>query len=214
MMNDRDPHPQLSVCADDKHLVYSTWRNGRFELWASEADGSNAVKLSPQVVLGFVAGTCTPDAKSVIYAADGAIWRVPITGGTAERLDMPFSEFSYSPDGKLMFYHSQKVEGGAMHAKFLVTQANDPKTVLYALDTPYGMRFPRFTPDSKAIAFLLTRDHATNIWIQGLKESAPKQLTQFSSGEMFGFDWSRDGKHLAFSRGQHETDVVLMSNFR
>jgi Tol biopolymer transport system component len=109
---------------------------------------------------------------------------------------------------------SQKIEGGAMHAKFLVTPANDPKTILYVLDTPYGMHFPRFTPDSKAIAFLLTRDRATNIWTQGLKESAPKPLTKFSSGEMFAFDWSRDGKHLAFSRGQQKTEVILMSNFR
>jgi eukaryotic-like serine/threonine-protein kinase len=214
LMDDRDPHLQLSVCADDKHLVYSTWRNGRFELWASEADGSNAVKLIPQAVLGFAAGACTPDAKSVIYAADNAIWRVSITGGTPERQDMPLSEFGYSPDGKLMFYQSQRIEGGTMHARFLVTPASDPKAILYALDTPYGMYVPRFTPDSRAIAFLLTRERATNIWIQGLKESAPKQLTKFSSGEMFAFDWSRDGKHLAFSRGQHKTDVILMSNFR
>jgi Tol biopolymer transport system component len=170
--------------------------------------------LIPQAVLGFAAGACTPDSKSVIYAADNAIWRVSINGGTPEKQDMPLSEMAYSPDGKLMFYQSQKIEGGAMHAKFLVTPANDPKTILYALDTPYGMHFPRFTPDSKAIAFLLTRDRATNIWTQGLKESAPKPLTKFSSGEMFAFDWSRDGKHLAFSRGQQKTDVILMSNFR
>ena len=214
LMNDRDPHVQLSVCPDDKHVVFSTWRNGRFELWASEADGSNALKLISQAVLGFGAGACTPDAKSVIYAANNAIWRIALTGGTPEKLDMPLSEFAYSPDGKLILYLSQKIEGGAMHTKFLVTPANDPKTVLYALDVPYGMHFPRFTPDSKAIAFLLTRDRATNIWTQGLKESAPKPLTKFSSGEIFAFDWSRDGKHLAFSRGQRKTDVVLMSNFR
>jgi eukaryotic-like serine/threonine-protein kinase len=214
LMNDRDPHLQLSVCPDDKHLVYSTWRKGMIELWASEADGSNALKLIPQAVLGFGAGACTPDSKSVIYAADNAIWRVSISGGTPERQEIPLSEFGYSPDGKLMFYQSQKIEGGAMHVKLLVTPANDPKTILYALDTPYGMESPRFTPDSKAIAFLLTRDRATNIWIQGLKESAPKQLTKFSSGEMFAFDWSRDGKHLAFSHGQQKTDVILMSNFR
>jgi len=214
LVNDRDPHLQLSVCADDKHLVYSTWRNGMFELWASEADGSNAVKLISQAVLGFAGGACTPDSKSVVYAADNALWCVALTGGTPHRQDMPLSEFAYSPDGKLMFYQSQKIEGGEMHAKFFVTPSNDPKTVLYALGTPYGMRFPRFTPDSKAIAFLLTRDRATNIWIQGLKESAPKPLTKFSSGEMFAFDWSRDGKQLAFSRGQHKTDVVMISNFR
>ena len=214
LMNERDPHLQLAVCTDDKHLVYSTWRNGMFELWTSEVDGSNALKLTPQAVLGFDAGACTPDSKSVIYAADNAFWRVSITGGTPERLDVPLSEFGYSPDEKLRFYESQKIEGGVMHAKLVVTPANDAKTILYGFDAPYGMKLPRFTPDGKAIAFLLTRDRATNIWIQGLKESAPKQLTKFNSGEMFAFDWSRDGKHLAFSRGQQKTDVILMSNFR
>jgi len=213
LMNDRDPHLQLSICAD-KHLVYSTWRNGVFELWASESDGSNALKLIPQSVLGFAGGICTPDSKSVIYAADNAIWRVSITGGTPERQDMPLSEFGYSPDGKLMFYQSQKIEDGAMHARFLVTSANDPKTILFALDTPYGMHFPRFTPDSKAIAFLLTRNRATNIWKLPLSGKAPVQVSKFPSGDMFAFAWSWDGKQLAFSRGQLKTDVILMSNFR
>ena len=31
---------------------------------------------------------------------------------------------------------------------------------------------------------------------------------------MFVFAWSRDGKQLAFSRGQVKKDVILMSNFR
>jgi len=30
---------------------------------------------------------------------------------------------------------------------------------------------------------------------------------------MFAFVWSRDGKQLAFSRGQQTTDVVMMSHF-
>jgi Tol biopolymer transport system component/tRNA A-37 threonylcarbamoyl transferase component Bud32 len=214
LMNDRDPHLQLSVCPDGKHLVYSTWRNGAFELWASEADGSNAEKLLPQTVLGFGAGACTPDSKSVIYAADNAIWRVSLAGGTPEKQELPLTEFGYSPDGKLLFYFWQKIEGSVMHAKFLVTPADDPKTILYTLDVPYGMQYPRFTPDGKGIAFLLTRDRATNVWEQGLKDKAPRQLTKFSSGQMFAFDWSRDGKQLAFSRGQRKTDVILMSNFR
>jgi hypothetical protein len=31
---------------------------------------------------------------------------------------------------------------------------------------------------------------------------------------MFAFDWSRDGKQLAFSLGQLKTAVILMGNFR
>ena len=90
----------------------------------------------------------------------------------------------------------------------------DSKTVLHSLDAPFGLQFPVFTPDSKAIAFLLTRNRAANVWELPLSGKEPKQATKFPNGEMFAFAWSRDGKRLAFSRGQSKTDVVLMSNFR
>jgi hypothetical protein len=38
-------------------------------------------------------------------------------------------------------------------------------------------------------------------------------VTKFSSGDMFAYAWSADGKQLAFSRGQNKTDVVMMSGF-
>ena len=42
----------------------------------------------------------------------------------------------------------------------------------------------------------------------------PTQLAKFTNGEMYAFVWSADGKHLAFSRGQRKSDVVMISNFR
>ncbi len=86
-------------------------------------------------------------------------------------------------------------------------------TPLHTFDVPYGMRSLRFTPDSKAIAYLLTRNGAGNIWEQPLAGGEPFQLTRFPGNEMFVFVWSKDGKHLAFSRGQRKTEVVMMSNF-
>lgn len=76
------------------------------------------------------------------------------------------------------------------------------------------MRAAQFTPDGKGIVFLLTRNRATNIWLQPLTGSGPIQVTKFTSGDMFAFSWSKDGKLLAFSRGQRNTDVVMMSHFR
>jgi Tol biopolymer transport system component len=66
--------------------------------------------------------------------------------------------------------------------------------------------------DGNSIAFLLTRDHAGNIWEQPLADGAPVQLTKFTNEDMFSFAWSGDGKKLAFFRGQRKTDVVMMSN--
>jgi len=76
------------------------------------------------------------------------------------------------------------------------------------------MQSPQFTPDGKAMAFILTRNHAGNIWEQRLTGGDPMQLTKFTNGDMFSFSWSKDGKQLAFSRGVRKTDVVMMSNFR
>jgi Tol biopolymer transport system component len=211
LTNDRLPHPQLSACNDGKHVVYSTWQDGKIDLWLADADGSNPAKIHTGGILG--GGSCTPDSKSVFYAMDNAMWRVPLEGGTPVKLDIPLAVADFSWDGKLTLYGSQKVENGQMLSKVVVAPAagGDP---LYTFDAPYGAQTARFTPDSKAIAFSLTRNHATNIWEQPLAGGPLIQLTKFTSGDMFSFAFSKDGKYLAFSRGQRKTDVVMMSNFR
>jgi Tol biopolymer transport system component len=211
LTSDRDPHYQLTACNDGQHLVYTTLRNGTNELWRSLSDGSNPLKLTPHSVSGGI--TCSVDSKSVLYGADGLVWRVPIDGGTQEKTDLPFTQFGYSDDGKLLFYGTQTAHGGSPESKLVVVAATGGAP-LHTFDVPFGMQSPVFTPDGKGIAFLLTRNHATNIWEQPLAGGDPLPLTKFNRGEMFAFAWSKDGKQLAFSRGQHKTDVVMMSNFR
>jgi hypothetical protein len=54
----------------------------------------------------------------------------------------------------------------------------------------------------------------TNIWEQPLVAGGPKRLTNFTSGRIFDFNWSQDGKQLLLSRGEITSDVVLLSNLR
>jgi len=210
LTNDRNPHLQLSACNDGKHIVYTTWRDGRFELWRADADASNALNLQVEGLFG--GAGCLPDSKSIIYAANNALWRIPIDGGTPAKLDLPQGMADFSLDGKRMLYLSQKVENGQIESKLVVAAAEGGKP-LFTFDVPYGLNGARFTPDGKAIAFRLTRNRATNIWEQPLTGGTPLQLTKFPAGDMFAFAWSKDGKQLAFSRGQRKTDVVMMSNF-
>jgi eukaryotic-like serine/threonine-protein kinase len=210
LTNDRKPHLQLSACSDGKHVVYTTFQEGKFELWRADGDGSNPAKIPVGAVVG--SATCGPDSKSVIYRFENSLWRVPMEGGTPVKLNLPGGEPRYSWDGKLMVYGSQKVENGQMQSKVIVAPA-EGGPVLHTFDTPYGLQATKFTPDGKAVAFMLTRNHATNIWEQPLGGGAPRQVTNFSSGDMFAFSWSRDGKQLAFSRGQRKTDVVMIRNF-
>jgi len=211
LTSDNDPHFQISPCNDGKHIVYWTVHNDQIELWSAGADGSNPMKLIPTAVLG--GGICAPDSKSALYVSDGGVWRIPIEGGTPEKTNLPFAQIGFSRNGELLFQISQKLENGGLHAKLIVSPVSGglPDRTF---DVPYGMQSPRFTPDGKAIAFLITRDRATNIWKQPLDSKELVQITKFPTGEIFSFGWSRDGKQLAFGRGLRTTDVVMMSNFR
>ena len=209
--SDRDRHGQLAACGDGEHVIFDTWREGTSELWASRADGSNPVRLVPGPPLA--GGICAADSKSVVYVANDEWWRVSIDGGTPVKADLPYAEVGFSRDGTKLFYHSQRVEAGTFQGKLVVTAASGGPA-LHTFEAPFGMEAPVFTPDGKAIAYMLKRDRATNIWEQGLEGGEPRPLTKFTSGGMFAFAWSGDGKRLAFSRGERKTDVVMMSGFR
>jgi len=39
-------------------------------------------------------------------------------------------------------------------------------------------------------------------------------MAEFETDRIFGYDWSRDGKHLACVRGLWATNVVLIKGFK
>jgi Tol biopolymer transport system component len=72
----------------------------------------------------------------------------------------------------------------------------------------------RWTPDGRAMAYIVTEDGVSNIWSQPLSGGKPKQLTDFKTQNIANFAWSRDGKYLALSRGGSNGDVVLISSLK
>ena len=72
----------------------------------------------------------------------------------------------------------------------------------------------RWAPSGKALDYLLTRNGATNVWELSLTGGAPRQITNFTSGRVFDFAWSRDGQQLLLTKGNQSSDVILISNFQ
>lgn len=92
--------------------------------------------------------------------------------------------------------------------------AFDGGTLMNQFDWPTSAWRPRWAPRGEAIDYILTRNGVSNIWQQSLTGGPPKQVTHFDSDEIFDFEWSRDGRQLALTRGSESSDVILMSNFR
>jgi Tol biopolymer transport system component len=80
---------------------------------------------------------------------------------------------------------------------------------LLAFDIPL-----RWSADDRAIQYTVDHSGVTNVWQQPLAGGSPKQLTNFSSGKIFGFNWSLNGKRLLLGHGAVTSDIVLFSHLR
>ena len=67
----------------------------------------------------------------------------------------------------------------------------------------------RWSPDGQALAYIDCGEDAANIWLQRLDGSPPRRLTDFRSGHIETFDWSRDGTQLAWITRTQVSDVVM-----
>ena len=213
-----NPHPLItgldriqSGTRCGNYIVVAGLKDG-LNLWRANLDGTNLTRLTDSGKANNP--SCTPDGKEVLFSDNNSMFRIPVEGGAIQ----PVSQFGanagyifYSSDGKYM----AELYGGAesnyrVHCR--VNTAADNKTVT-DFEFPLGGDAPRFSPDGKSIQFLLARDGTKNVWAQPLDGKPLYRVTDFPSGDAFGFDWSPDGKTMVMSRGAQRSDVVLMTNF-
>ncbi len=67
---------------------------------------------------------------------------------------------------------------------------------------------------AQKVAFETRGGVVSNLWTQPIEGDAAKQITDFKQERIFSFDYSRDGKQLALSRGTINNDVVMISKFK
>ncbi len=200
----------FSSCGD-RYVVYDSYRNGRIELWRTDMDGSNSTKLLDEVRNS----DCSPDGKWIFYAIKDKIYRLAPEGGDPVLVSTTVvnaSPVQVSPDSSQLGIAYQ--EGFPVPAEKLATVPASGGPVHFVAQLPIGSRILRWAPSGKALQYRLTRNGASNIWEQSLTGGAPRQLTKFTSGRIYDFAWSRDGKQLLLTRGNETSDVILISNFR
>ena len=96
--------------------------------------------------------------------------------------------------------------------RWIVIASTDQKR-LSGFDAPVATfgTLPAWAPDESGLDYIVTRNGVSNIWRQPLTGGAPVQITHFSTGRIFSFAWSPDGRWLSLASGVSRSDVVLMS---
>ena len=95
-----------------------------------------------------------------------------------------------------------------------VTAVCDVETCSFRREFPAWARW-RWQPDSTALVYVDPKT-VSDLWVQPLDGSEPRRLTYFEADghEIWGFDWSADGRRLAVARGKTSTDIVLFRGLR
>jgi DNA-binding winged helix-turn-helix (wHTH) protein/Tol biopolymer transport system component len=213
-LTDPDHHPGhvdsvLTVSPDGRYILFHSDRShGEFDIWRADIDGSNAKQLTFGGK-GFQPAP-SPDGNWVYYKSFldriGSLCRVPIDGGEPECLtDKETSWTSFSADG---LYIAASYITDKPRLAILSAQTHE---VIKQFDLPAtGTLFmgSRWTADSKSVMY---RDTAFGYWLQDIEGGEPRRLEGLPMEKFYNFSWSRDGKWLAFVRGQEIRDVVLLS---
>jgi DNA-binding winged helix-turn-helix (wHTH) protein/Tol biopolymer transport system component len=186
-----------------------------------ETDGTNPTVLATGDIGWSVA--CSPDGRNVFYNRVGVpqtIWRVPVAGGPSARVadvleDGMVGNLTVSPDGTRLAYPYDEYHLVPKTKLAIISlDGKAPPRVLNAPGGVFGQVTISWSGDGKALQYLLTLNGATNIWQQPIAGGKSTQLTRFTSGKIFRFNWSIDRKHLLLSRGSTTSDVVLLTNLR
>jgi eukaryotic-like serine/threonine-protein kinase len=207
---------QATVCGESgKYLVFR--QLGRTSvasanLWRSNPDGSDQKQLSGG--LNEQAPACSSDGKWVYYIDnndDRYLKRVPIEGGSPETV-VKFSLGSYalSPDGQ----NVASLEVRELDHKLMLRldSTEGHRMVYHDMDQRALGNALRFTPDGKAVVFVVREKGVDNLWRQPLDGSASKPMTHFTADKIMRFAFSPDGSQIAIERGEVESDAVLLKD--
>lgn len=197
-----------AVSPDDKTVFFVSNKDGGLHIWRADIDGGNLRKLTsgdtdfePIVTL---------DGKSMIYATihqgSTAIVKVPIEGGTPTVLvSKTASDFAMSPDGKQLAV--LYISGTTAQIGIIPVDGGPPIHTVPLLAGLFN-----FAPDGRSITFAIQKNGVMDLWNQPIAGGELQQLTHFTTAEgISSFQYSKDGKQIAISRGEPVSDVLVFT---
>ena len=211
------PNGPAGVVAAPNGTIFLNVHQGSTSIWSANADGTNIRDLArpgageqafyPVVVSG---------GQAVAYLhldAQGrqTLWEMRPNGSDPHQI---WSGMVYlqgnpaSPDGSRIFAIA-KGGANATHVPVVVrVDGATPQVTRIGMDFktmpgPYD-----WTPDGRAITYIVHQGSVDNIWAFPLAGGKPYAVTQFKALNIAAYAFSKDGR-LAVSRGSQNSDAVL-----
>ena len=195
---------QPSAFANEHRMVFESYRDGKYEIYAADGDGNSAVRLSsgsglnryPKLRAGAISVAFT-------YGNSGSrdLRSVRKDGSALTQLSgvQGFSDVAWSPDGTKLTYARRTATTDVYLATFDFMANVISGEVCLTCGSGRNAFEPALSPDGKQIVFV--KASATEpkgaLWRMNADGTSPQQLT----GEQWWIAdvrWSPDGSQVAF----------------
>jgi len=182
-----------SSAAVTERIAFASDRDGDYDIYAMNPDGSNVVQLTqgPGENMG---GSWSPDGSKIAFLStrDGGaaeIYVMQANGGNPVRLTTnrlaEGGRIAWSPDGsKIAFYASSNAD-----LDIYVMDA-DGGNVTRLTEGPSHDRSPTWSPDGRRIAFTSDRDGDDEVYIMNADGTGPVRLTTSAAPDVLDA-WQR-----------------------
>lgn len=210
-------HSAPAACDDGRSVIFGSNSTSGDHLWKFDLQSGTSTALSAGAGESFPA--CQGAGNMMFYlqqSADGStfIFKRPVTGeGAPVRLSdqVSFTPPFVSMDGRhVAFAHPLKDTVVLVVVSAENGAPEDQKAVPPTLDQT--AHSAAWLADNRSMAVADVRTGTSNLWTVPVLGNGPqKQLTHFTSGNIWAFHFTRDGNTLVTARGSNQSDVILFT---
>jgi Tol biopolymer transport system component/formylglycine-generating enzyme required for sulfatase activity len=182
-------------------ICFQTTRNGSFDIYSVDPDGSHLQRLTTAEA-GEYQACWSPDGSMIAFTADHAgesrpdLYTMGVDGTGVRPVTTGHLSAGYpawSPDGTRLAFEASMPTG--YDAVYTINA--DGTGLAQLTNNPSGDRGPNWSPDGKRIAFWSMRDGNPEIYLMNPDGSGQTRLTSDSATDQLP-DWSPDGTQILF----------------
>jgi Tol biopolymer transport system component len=208
---------QPVVSPDGRHIIFMSDRTGPPHIWRMDIDGSGQTQLTHNAYN--VRPAVSPDGKWVFFTSSlkegWYVWKMPIDGGEPIQISDKFCDYpAVSPDSTQVACYYRPAANTSMKLAVFSVDGGPPLKIFELASPAIRESNLQWSPDGRSIVYGMTNKGVAELWAQPVVGGTPKSIANFGSERILWISYSRDGHHLAISRGKRSSDVVLISNFR